>query len=237
MVGTRAVLFDLGGTLYDYGSIGPGNLDAIAEVAAAVGIGASRQELGKAYREALGRVYREYLPRPYYLHRDLFRDALVAMAAEFGATLEEPHFERYAAARDGARPMVLREGVYDTLAELRRRGLHLGIVSNTDADALKSVAKTARLGEYFDSLLSSEEAGSCKPDQRIFREALRRAGCEPGEALFVGDDRMADVAGANAVGIPSVLLWHRTDRELPDREPRPTHVIRAIPEVLGLVSG
>ena len=66
------------------------------------------------------------------------------------------------------------------------------------------------------------------------KQVLRSAGCGPSEALFVGDSRPADVAGANATGLRSVLIWHRSDRPPPTGDPKPAHVIRSIPELLAL---
>src|SRR5262249_8435669 len=117
------------------------------------------------------------------------------------------------------------EGVHDTLTELRRRGLHLGIVSNIDQDQLEHLIDLAQLRRYFDSLLSSEHARSCKPDSAIYEEALRRAGCAAEEALFVGDTLLQDIAGANRMGMHSVLLWHRADRQPPSDGVQPAHVI------------
>jgi putative hydrolase of the HAD superfamily len=127
---------------------------------------------------------------------------------------------------------MLRDGVIDTLHALRGRGLHIGMVSNIDEDQLAHLLAVAQVEPYFDAILSSERAQSCKPDPAIFKEALRCAGCEPEEALFVGDTMLQDVAGANRAGLRSVLLWHRDDRPPPDDGPRPCHVIRRIPELL-----
>jgi putative hydrolase of the HAD superfamily len=233
----RAVLFDLGGTLYDYGELGPGNFDEVVEVARAAGIEADRRELARAHLEALRKVYRDYLPRPFYLHRDMFREAVIGMGELLGVTITEEHLANYGRMRSLDEPFIYREGAEETLQALNDRGLHMGIVSNIDADQLERIAARAGLERYFHWLLSSEEAGSCKPDQGIFQEALRRAGCAPHEALFIGDSLDADVAGSNAAGMRSVLLWHRTDREPPDRDPRPHHVVRRIPDVLDLVDG
>jgi putative hydrolase of the HAD superfamily len=93
----------------------------------------------------------------------------------------------------------------------------------------------AGLRNAFDSLLSSESAGACKPAPAIFAEALRRAGCAASDALFVGDTLAQDVAGANRAGIRSVLIWHRADKPVPEGEVTPDHVIRRIPELLDLV--
>lgn len=234
----RAVLFDLGGTLYDYGAVAPGDGQSLVDLVRWAGGDTDAEVIHHTYRQTLKRVFYGYLPRPYYLHRDLFRDAVLATAEELGITLNETLLARYHAAQRAqlARHFALRQGSVETLKALRARGLHLGIVSNIDEAQLTFVAALGRFERYFDSLLSSEAAASCKPDQRIFREAIRRAGCAPDEALFVGDSRHQDIAGANRAGLRSVLIWHRPDRQPPDHEPRPQHVIRRLPELLQLVS-
>jgi putative hydrolase of the HAD superfamily len=88
---------------------------------------------------------------------------------------------------------------------------------------------------HFHSVLSSEFAQSCKPDPGIFSEALRRAECAPHEALFVGDSLQQDIAGANRLGLRSVLIWSDPEREPTIGEHQPKHVIRRIPELLQLL--
>jgi 2-haloalkanoic acid dehalogenase type II len=235
---TRAVLFDFGGTLFDYADLAPGQAESLLALAARVGLEAPLPTLAAAQRRANSAVFRDYLPRPYYLHRDFFRDALHAASRELGTTLDEADVEFYFAVqhRNRARDFRLRPGVVETLEALRARGLHLGIVSNIDEDDLHHLIDLGGLRGHFDSLLSSEAAGSCKPDPGIFAIALERAGCAPGEALFVGDTLRQDVLGANRCGLRSVLLWHRADRPPPDDGPRPHHVIGAIPDLLDLVA-
>jgi HAD superfamily hydrolase (TIGR01509 family) len=133
------------------------------------------------------------------------------------------------------RDFVLRDGVVDTLQALRARGLHVGMVSNIDDDQLEHLIDVAGLRPYFDSLLSSEAAGACKPAPAIYTEALRRAGCAAGDALFVGDTLAQDIAGANRAGLRSVLIWHRDDKPPPHDGVAPQHVIRHIPELLSLL--
>jgi putative hydrolase of the HAD superfamily len=60
-------------------------------------------------------------------------------------------------------------------------------------------------------VLISGDLGVAKPAAAIFRQALARVGVAPAEALMIGDQPLADVAGARAVGIPAVLVrtrWH-----------------------------
>jgi 2-haloalkanoic acid dehalogenase type II len=233
----KAVLFDFGGTLYDYGSLEPGDREALLAVARWSGIDAEESQLRRAYRDSMRSAFRKYLPLPYYRHRDLFRDAVAGMIESFGVEARTENLDRYRVMQwEGhGRDFVLREGVVDTLSRLRESGMHVGMVSNIDIDQLEHLLEIAGIAEYFDSLLSSEEAGSCKPDPAIFEQALSRAGCSADQALFVGDSLPADIAGANRVGIQSVLIWHRNDRQPDPDMPRPTHVIRRIPDLLEII--
>lgn len=88
---------------------------------------------------------------------------------------------------------------------LRDRGLRLVAVSNWDC-SLPRVLEQCGLGEMLDGTVTSAETGSRKPDPGIFRRALELAGCEPEEALHVGDTAEEDVAGARAAGIRPLLI-------------------------------
>ena len=237
MAETRAVLFDFGGTLYDYATLEAAERESLVDLTRWAGIETEVHSVEQAYRAAMRRVFRHYLPRRFYLHRDLFRDAVVEMLKDFGATADTGDLERYRSLRwqRHARDFRLREGVLETLAALRQRGLATAIVSNIDNDQLAHLLELAGLARLFDHALSSEAAQSCKPDRAIFEAALRLTGCSASKALFVGDTIAQDIVGANAVGMRSVLLWHRDDRQPPADGPRPQHVIRRIPEVLELL--
>jgi HAD superfamily hydrolase (TIGR01662 family) len=237
MSSIKAVLFDFGGTLYDYKTLDMANLESLLDLLGWCGIQAESSEVRRAYRNSLRKVFREYLTKPFYLHRDFFQDALIGMLEEFGAQPLPEHFKRYRSQlwKRHARDLVLRQGVHETLSRLKKRKFYLGIVSNIDEDQLEHMVRVAKIASYFDTLLSSEHAKSCKPDPGIFNEAIRRAGCSPEQTLFVGDAIDQDIVGANRVGLCSVLLWHRKDREPPGTDPPPCHVIQRIPDLLALV--
>lgn len=74
-------------------------------------------------------------------------------------------------------------------------------LSNGNAD----IARTA-LGPWFSGAISAREFGVGKPDARIFHEACRRLGCDPGQVLHVGDDLALDVEGAHAAGLHTFWL-------------------------------
>ncbi|CAN5564909.1 hypothetical protein BH20ACT15_BH20ACT15_04630 [soil metagenome] len=91
------------------------------------------------------------------------------------------------------------------LEELRGRGLKLVVVSNWDC-SLGSVLDRCGVGGMVDGVVSSAGSGHRKPDPGIFGPALELAGCEPGEALHVGDTPGEDDEGARAAGIPVLLV-------------------------------
>jgi HAD superfamily hydrolase (TIGR01549 family) len=237
MARTRAVLFDLGGTLYDYANLEPGNREALVALVRAAGRETSTKEIFGAYRDSLREVFNTYLPKPFYLHRDLFHDALVGLTDRLVIPLTDELLNRYREIQrlNLERDFTLREGVHDTLAAMRGAGLYTGIVSNIDEEQLTNLVELGRLRELFDDLLSSEAARSCKPHRAIFEEALRRAECAADEALFVGDTVRQDIEGANRAGMRSVLLWHREDRGPPEAGARPSHVIRRIGDLMELL--
>ena len=91
------------------------------------------------------------------------------------------------------------------LGALRERGLTVICVSNWDC-SLGAVLDNCGLGGLLDGAVSSAEAGARKPDPAIFGPALELAGCEPDEAVHVGDSPEEDLAGGRAAGIRALLL-------------------------------
>lgn len=124
--------------------------------------------------------------------------------------LEVPPPSRFAAAELFARfaradSWEVYPDVMDTFAALRARGLRLGVISNWDP-RLPDVLDGLGLTPSLDAVVYSSAVGAEKPDRRIFESALRSLGVEAGEALHVGDGRLEDVEGAQAVGMHSLHL-------------------------------
>ena len=95
--------------------------------------------------------------------------------------------------------------VSPALASLRRLGLRLVVVSNSNGTLR---AKLERLGllSAFDLVMDSFELGVEKPDPAIFRLALERLGAEATSTLHVGDFFHIDVVGARAAGLQAWLI-------------------------------
>ncbi|HKF44951.1 MAG TPA: HAD-IA family hydrolase [Thermoanaerobaculia bacterium] len=92
----------------------------------------------------------------------------------------------------------------EVLARLKAR-YRLGVVSNFYGN-LEAVCDESGVGAHFSVAVDSSVIGCTKPDAGIFREALRQLDAEPSEAVFIGDSRERDMAGARALGMRHVLL-------------------------------
>jgi epoxide hydrolase-like predicted phosphatase len=86
-----------------------------------------------------------------------------------------------------------------------RPAYRTGIISNSFVGAREREQARFGFGDLVDELVYSHEAGTNKPDPRIYALACARLGVEPAETVFV-DDVPEMVAGARLVGMPGVLF-------------------------------
>ena len=62
------------------------------------------------------------------------------------------------------------------------------------------------LSQWLQVVVTSQETGITKPAPEIFLQAVKRAGVQPQEAIYVGDQYQIDVVGASRVGMRGVLI-------------------------------
>ncbi len=94
---------------------------------------------------------------------------------------------------------------------LRERGVPLGVVSNYGTHLLDLLPKLG-IFDYFDFIIVSAIVGVTKPDPKIFEMAIEEAGVPPDQILYIGDNPVDDVQGANNIGIDALLI-NRPGRE------------------------
>jgi putative hydrolase of the HAD superfamily len=200
-VRVRAVLLDAMGTLLELEPPAP----LLAAQLAARGVAVTEQEAGAALRAEIG-YYRAHHDEAVDARAlaDLRDRCTAVLAAALPA-----HARGVPGLRDALlaslrfRPYPEVPGV---LAALRGRGLRLVVVSNWDVSLHEVLAETGLAGAV-DAALTSAECRASKPDPAIFARALQAAGdVAPQDALHVGDDPEADLAGARAAGIGGVLV-------------------------------
>lgn len=97
-------------------------------------------------------------------------------------------------------------GLQECLDSLKAQGFTLGVGTNMTAEY--QYAKLEKLGilDAVDFMVSSEEAGAEKPERRLFDFCAGKAGCTPGECVFVGDSLEFDARGSLAAGMIPVWL-------------------------------
>ena len=90
------------------------------------------------------------------------------------------------------------------LQALRASGWRTAVLSN-HVPELPGLVSGLGLAPLLDDVFSSASIGFEKPHPEVFAHALRACG-SPEQVWMVGDNPTADVAGAEAAGIPSVLV-------------------------------
>jgi 2-haloacid dehalogenase len=108
------------------------------------------------------------------------------------------------------------------LAEARRGGWKLAVLSNTDRDLLD--ASLARIGVEFDLTIVASEIGSYKPAPRHWQEFFARSGAAPEGHAHVGASLFHDIAPAARLGLRTV--WINRLGEEP--EPQPDVELRSL---------
>ena len=126
------------------------------------------------------------------------------------------------------------EGITELLVELKNRGLKIAVATNKVHIAVKPLMEKYFPEIRFDSMIGQRESVPVKPAPQIMFDILRETGCEPSEALHVGDTatdmQLAHNAGVTPVGV----LWgYRPLEEL--QEAGAKFIIEKPEELLRLV--
>lgn len=183
--GSRAVLFDLDGTLVD-----------------------SATDLGRAADKM--RTDRGLPPRPLTDYRAMAgAGARGMLGVAFGIApgdpgfdpLREEFFANYAACMfDHAAAF---DEVADLLAALETRGLSWGIVTNKAARFTEPLLRALPVFAKCAVAISGDTTPHAKPHPEPLFEAARRLGIAPEKCIYVGDDERDIVAG-RAAGMATV---------------------------------
>jgi putative hydrolase of the HAD superfamily len=117
------------------------------------------------------------------------------------------------------------------LAQLRERGLKLGIITNGTVRVQGPVLSRLGLDTMVDVVLISEREGVRKPQREIFDRAVRMLSLTAADIWYVGDHPITDVQGAAAAGL--MAIWRRTPFWLPPIVPH--HDIERLDELLAFM--
>ncbi len=226
------VIFDAAGTLI--GRESPDFFEeffvvAAGELGTAITLDQAKAALAKAMEEPRfrlreGRMSTPDQTRQYFL--DLYARVLNAAGVE-GDLL--PGLRKYYDRFQDGRYLDVYSDVRTTLESLKGHGVRLGVLSNW-SEHLSLVLERFDLDRYFSFLVVSAEVGCEKPDEKIFRMAIRRAETPIDRILYVGDYPDEDILPAERIGLDALLI-DRYDKFGRYRLPS----IRQLTDIPGLV--
>jgi putative hydrolase of the HAD superfamily len=149
------------------------------------------------------------------------RQRLMDLAAECGvAEVERDVLVDALVEADRRTSLVVYPEVPSVLAELRRRGLTIGVCSNWGWD-LDAVLEATGVDALIDVAVTSARVGYRKPHAAMYESILGALGVAAPEAIFVGDSWEPDVIGPIGVGMRSVHV-DRARGESAGSAPLPT---------------
>ncbi len=106
-------------------------------------------------------------------------------------------------------------GAAETLAELCRQNIPVGVLSNSiyRPAVLTYELEKQGLAEHLQFVMSSAEHGIRKPDPLLFELAAKKLGRKSDDIWFVGDKAEIDVNGAKSAGM--IPVWFQPDATSP----------------------
>jgi HAD superfamily hydrolase (TIGR01509 family) len=134
--------------------------------------------------------------------------------------------------------VVFHDGAVEVLAELSRRGIITGLITNGMEQIQLGKVHALDIHNKVDHVTVSAQARAHKPHAPVFELALRRANVSAEQAIQIGDHATNDVAGAIRAGLGGVF-YNPGDLVLEesfvDLSERPTHHIQHLNQVLDLI--
>ena len=225
MPNTRAVLFDLYGTLiYEE----PDSVSLQRQMASLSCVDA------EAFLAARSRTMEAAM-------RDEHASALARALAVLRLLGEDDPSRAELLAREEERlrraAIRLYPSALEVLSALRAMGLGIGAVSN-GTSLWRTFLEQLGLEPYFDAVAISCERGICKPEVELFLWVTERLEVDPEECIYVGDGDGGEMEAARDLGMRAVLIdqpgsWVRLTGAPVHRDRRITH----LGELLGIVSG
>ena len=119
----------------------------------------------------------------------------------------------------------------DTVRWLRTSGCRLALLTNGAGEVQR--VKIARFGlaELFDVILVEGDVGFGKPDERIYRLALRELNVDAGDAWMAGDNLEWDIAAPQKLGLFTIWIDVRGKGLSATTRVRPDRIVRRLSEL------
>jgi putative hydrolase of the HAD superfamily len=209
------------------------------------------------YSSSLKRAHKFLVKNGIKVRFTDFRDAYIkardALYVEADANLEEPHFNarisnalgRLGFSVDARSGIVagatnafcegfmeyvrIDEHAAEVLRKLQSK-YKLGIVSNfAIPECVVKLLETHGLDKVFNVVVVSAAVNKRKPSPEIFKQALEKLSVDATETIFVGDTVDADIKGAKDMGMKTIFIKRREQKEA--EQVCPNQTIKSLSEL------
>ena len=214
----KAILFDFGNTLVstelDWEVIIEQNIASLLEYLDSVGVKVDKETFGQSFLAIRNKNFQraEVELREYTAEESLSQMLEKIGIKNVSATILERAVDAFFAPEENLYPVF--PEVPEVLTELKKRGYKLAIVSNATSGRLIRKAAAGRdLTQYFETIIVSADIGYRKPHPKIYQLVLEQLNAKPEETVMVGDLLEIDIAGAQQLGIKTILTKFITKPE------------------------
>ncbi len=219
----KAVLFDMFDTLMmierDHAFHQPSLKQAYAALVKS-GINATFDAFNQAYvtaRDALYAAAEAEMEEPHFNLR--IKDALHILGYDFDVSSSVVRGATLAFCEEFMRYVRLDASAPSVLEKLHGR-YKLGIVSNyAIPECIFKLLERDGLTGLFDVVIVSGAVNKRKPRPEIFQKALAQLGVKAENTVFVGDTVDADVQGPRNVGMKTIYIERRVQKEIEHTPP------------------
>ena len=137
-------------------------------------------------------------------------------------------------AENTSKRSCLYPGVREGLDRLKAANYLLGCVTNKAAQFTEPLLKDLGVYDDFSIVISGDTLTKKKPDPAPLLHAAELLGCQPVDAMMIGDS-VSDVAAARAAGFQIVCMSYGYNHGVDIREAAPDAVIDTLTEIMPLL--
>jgi phosphoglycolate phosphatase len=102
------------------------------------------------------------------------------------------------------KPKLL-DGIEQTLKDMKKIGLLLGIATNGSGKTAREIMNAIGVGFLFDVITGADEVNEGKPSPDMILLACRRLGVLPSETIYIGDE-ITDALAGNAAKVRATII-------------------------------
>jgi len=209
----KAIFFDFGGTLMCAESDHVAHSHMMKEVIQRYNLSASPEDMVTKYNSHLftkEMTLRDANPeeKSFTPLRESTKKAFRGVLGEYNIQPSKEDFQWFSKSffKNHKKYIKLFPETLLILRELKKTNLHMGIISDIDNDFQDFQFKVFGISKIFDSITTSEEVQSYKPEPKIFQVALNKAGCQGKKSIIIGDSYKKDIIGGKNMGMTTIWI-------------------------------